>query len=160
VVALDRVDGTPLATGFRVGEGDVIITAAYVAEAATAGGELIARSSDGAVCDATVVRKDDRLAALKSSAVGSVLPVAETNSLRMHEPIYSLDPFGGLHSGKVAGYNENGLVRVSQLNTRPGSAGAPFVDQGGRVVAVSFQLHNITGEGFGVPAEDIRRLLG
>jgi hypothetical protein len=158
VVVLASGEGT-VGTGFYLGAGDTIITNAYVIDRLADGQDVSVKCSDGSTHTAVLLRKDDRLAALRSSASGPALSLGQADGLRMHDRVYSLDHFGGMRSGEVGGYNEEGLLRISGMNTKPGSGGAPIVDASGHVVAVHYAVHGETGEGFAVPAEGIRSLL-
>jgi hypothetical protein len=89
---------------------------------------------------------------------GHELRVDFGHGLCMDDRVFSLDHFGGMNSGEIAGYHEEGLLRISSMGSRPGSGGTCHRWLGKCCRRLLFGEH-WTGEGFAVPADGTRSLL-
>jgi S1-C subfamily serine protease/sugar lactone lactonase YvrE len=155
------------ASGFIVSAKGKIVTNLHVIQTCQG---LTVRLTNGDIYDtADVLEVDARrdLALIRIKAVElPVLPLADSNSVEVGQPVFSIGNPSGLQNtlqqGLVSGFREVTGYRLMQVSAsiNPGNSGGPILDEQGQVVAVSAaKIQGAENLGFAIPIDYVKGLL-
>lgn len=163
---LDRITGQ--GSGFFAYDGNVIMTNAHVLEDAEA---VQVRLHDGRILDATQIWADplsDLGLIWVEGGPYPTLKFGSSGSLRAGDPLVVIGSARGFQNtvttGILSGIDRNAGLHYPAIQTdaaiNPGNSGGPILNARGEVVGIaSAKLSDAEGIGFGIPSDEITRLM-